>query len=395
MKEGCGDCLSRTGPVIATASTFVICASLIWTFICPWYVQYYPIQLSASILTLYGALTIGVIANFLYASCMDPGILPKGVFDERYKQGHPNKLVVKDLTYTLKLCQTCNYYRLPRTSHCRQCDNCVENFDHHCPWVNNCIGRRNYRFFFTFLVCLTIHIIASISICSAYIILHPDGSWDAIKIMTMALLVVITLLMVPVCGLLGFHIYLTAHGVTTYEFLTHRFGGKRSPFSRGCCKNFGFQLCSPEFPKYKPPIIPPEQETNQVQRDLVVRITENKYLLNYEKKKKTQLGVDADGGHFSGADHQSNIINNNDITESSTENENHIDMNGSDDMLPSESGDVVTWSNTPEKIISVVRNKLQDNTSDGCNNDDENDYKHLSLSPSTSTTLPNHLASMA
>lgn len=52
----------------------------------------------------------------------------------------------------------------PVIKHCLICDVCIENFDHHCSWLNNCIGRRNIYLFWIFLILITFNIVFNIAI---------------------------------------------------------------------------------------------------------------------------------------------------------------------------------------------------------------------------------------
>lgn len=61
-------------------------------------------------------------------------------FNSKFKFFTQNGFLMK-----YKYCKTCNIIRPPGTSHCRICDICVERFDHHCPWIGNCIGINNYK----------------------------------------------------------------------------------------------------------------------------------------------------------------------------------------------------------------------------------------------------------
>eukprot|EP00996_Jenningsia_fusiforme_P001331 NODE_2219_length_1260_cov_15.448390_g2020_i0.p1 GENE.NODE_2219_length_1260_cov_15.448390_g2020_i0~~NODE_2219_length_1260_cov_15.448390_g2020_i0.p1 ORF type:complete len:308 (-),score=34.56 NODE_2219_length_1260_cov_15.448390_g2020_i0:233-1156(-) len=51
-------------------------------------------------------------------------------------------------------CTECNVHVPVRAKHCRHCGRCIARFDHHCMWINGCVGMHNQALFWWFLVTL-------------------------------------------------------------------------------------------------------------------------------------------------------------------------------------------------------------------------------------------------
>ena len=49
------------------------------------------------------------------------------------------------------LCPECETIRTAGSRHCIICHRCVDRYDHHCPWINNCVGIRNHNVFLGYL----------------------------------------------------------------------------------------------------------------------------------------------------------------------------------------------------------------------------------------------------
>lgn len=129
----------------------------------------------------------------------------------------------------LKYCSSCKGYlgyilRPPRSSHCFECNLCVERFDHHCPWVGTCIGVRNYRVFFLLINSFWLYCVYGLVICilhMSFAMYEEDSVGRAIEQNVVA--ISLFLFVLPFAcfsiGLSLFHVYLILGNMTTKEYL--------------------------------------------------------------------------------------------------------------------------------------------------------------------------------
>ena len=226
------------------------------------------------LMTAIFVLSFGAQCTFwALASFKDPGFLVRHV-----KGTNPNKVgelkfmpmegvekLRKDYETALanadtkaNLCLTCEIVRPLRSKHCSICDKCCHGFDHHCPWVNNCVGRRNYGYFLLFLV-FTIFTSFSFNNLGFSYLCSLDGGnslWGAVKRHTQFALFLMHYIFYALfaLALLGTHWQFLGEGNTTNEVINvSRYsylqmsdaGYAKSAFSRGRMMNMSgvFEEC--------------------------------------------------------------------------------------------------------------------------------------------------------
>lgn len=88
---------------------------------------------------------------FFYGAVMsDPGWIRQTTSLESQKET-VIQMADRGLLDARHFCATCVAQRPLRSKHCKFCGRCVARFDHHCPWIYNCIGEKNHRAFMIFL----------------------------------------------------------------------------------------------------------------------------------------------------------------------------------------------------------------------------------------------------
>jgi len=187
----------------------------------------------------FGASLTLMVTSYLKAWLSDPGTVEDSSWMHMYmsaeeivlaqKTAHepPSSRDVSSFAYNtdiVKFCKKCDLYRPPRSMHCKQCNKCVMRMDHHCPWVQNCVGAANTKFFILFLTYGTITCVYYTALV-AHTILHAfegksrarkaeAAGWVALLLGTAIIVFMLTFML---GGLAGWNIYLLLKNQTALE----------------------------------------------------------------------------------------------------------------------------------------------------------------------------------
>lgn len=103
---------------------------------------------------LFNTVVFMLFLSHIRAVFTDPGVIPLPHnnldFSDLHSEAKGKLLSQQKEDWTV--CARCETYRPPRAHHCRICQRCVRRMDHHCPWINNCVGEFNQKYFIQFLL---------------------------------------------------------------------------------------------------------------------------------------------------------------------------------------------------------------------------------------------------
>jgi len=133
-------------------------------FIWPWYGDSVIGRIHSFVFSI--IIVLGIASHF-NAMTTDPGAVPLHAV--------PADFEPEDKGKSFRVCLKCDTYKPERAHHCSICQRCVVKMDHHCPWVNNCVGLGNHKFFLLFLFYVFVSAVyAMVMLCARF--LHCSGS---------------------------------------------------------------------------------------------------------------------------------------------------------------------------------------------------------------------------
>ena len=232
--------------------------------------------------------------------CTDPGILPRQNSDLYYTTSRTNmRYKINGHMLKVNYCYSCYLFRPPRTSHCAVCDNCVERFDHHCLWLGTCIGKKNYKYFYTLLGSLNINAIFQIIFCIWVLLIEikkiknkENKGYAFISIIGSIILYNLLFVVIFIGKLFILHTYLVFKGLTFYEYSKEKMKGypeEMNPFNK---YKFFSKKCILFRKNEKSYILSALSKLNKDKSDIKI----NKFSKLRKKKYKEEKNSNESGG---------------------------------------------------------------------------------------------------
>jgi len=197
-----------------------------------------------------------VVTSALMAltSCTNPGTVRLPRLGMRNMRPPAHEVRVNGIPVALKYCPVCDFRRPPRTSHCRESDQCVDKWDHYCPWVGTAVGRRNYCYFVLFLISCAglagfvgVNSIQHLRLTAKQLRVDNDelgafAAWGRATghaPITCLLVVYGAIATLLLAVLTSYHLYLISLNQTTYENVRGAYeNGAVNPFDNGLLMNW-------------------------------------------------------------------------------------------------------------------------------------------------------------
>lgn len=222
------------GPLYATVAQLLIIAVALAYYVVIWpRVCRFPSLDGAAHALLGAVLAFNVLFNHLLTVVTKPGkpddALITAEIEAGWEQGRNG----------LRWCRRCECYKPPLAHHCHVCDVCVLKMDHHCPWVANCVGHFNYRYFFNFMAwlwmgCLYVVVFSAVPLFHHYLFgthyMPPDGVRLARRereAIFYSFVIAVSVLF-ALSFLLGWHVFLVLTGQSTIDWHNNREAARRA-----------------------------------------------------------------------------------------------------------------------------------------------------------------------
>jgi len=168
-------------------------------------------------LVVFNYFSIMLVISYARCILVHPGTIPDSYKD--VPLGTQQNVEMKK-TGLRRFCKHCKKNKPDRSHHCRQCRMCILKMDHHCPWIYNCVGFGNYKFF---VVLLVYSVLACIQVHVTMVLDSPDIFDPATPFFTLLFTlfgeILAGFLALLLGAFLGFHIWLIVNAMTTIEFV--------------------------------------------------------------------------------------------------------------------------------------------------------------------------------